>query len=94
MLWPVIFVVFGLGISLIGMIITFRSDPPHPQLPSMEEHWKQQTKFLMALKLGKIRKPLITRRGWSLVGVSMLWGGTGLQLIGAVWQMIRLACRG
>jgi len=92
MIWPIIFVVVGLGVSLIGMVVTFRADPPHPQLPSMEEHWKEQMKFLKALKLGKIKKPLITRRGWSLVGVSMLWGGTGLQLIGAGCELIRLVC--
>ena len=94
MFWPIIFVVVGLALTLAGMIITFRADPPHPKLPSIEEQAERQNAFIKALNEGNVKTPRITKTEWSLLGIRMLWGGTTLQLIGAVWQMVRLACRG
>lgn len=94
MIWPVIFVVVGLVLTLIGMVITFRADPPHPEPPSIEEHAKWQMKFLLALNRGKILRPFLAKSEWSRAGIYLLWSGTSLQLIGAVWQMVRMACRG
>lgn len=91
MIWSIIVVTVGLVLTLAGMVITFRFDPPDPKPMPFEEHAKRQMKFLLALNRGKILKPFLTTTEWSLVGFSLLKLGTVLQLTGTVWQVIRLA---
>lgn len=90
MAWSFIVVIVGLVLTLTGMVITFRFDPPDPKPPDIKEHWKWQMKFLLALNQGKILKPFLTTTEWSLVGFSLLKLGPALQLIGTVWQVLRL----
>ncbi len=90
MFWPIIIVVAGLVLTLIGMVITFRFDPPDPEPMPFEEHAKRQLKFLLALNRGKILKPFLTATEWSLVGYSLLKIGTFLQLSGTALQLFRL----
>jgi uncharacterized membrane protein len=91
MFWPIIVVTVGLVLTLAGMIISFRFDPPDPKPLPLEEHAKWQMKFLLAFNRGKILKPFLTTTEWTLVGFSLLKLGTVLQLIGTVWQVTRLA---
>ncbi len=91
MLWPIIILVVGLVVTLAGMVITFKFDPPDPRPPDFNKHWKWQMKFLLALNRGKILRPFLTATEWSLVGFTLLKLGTVIQIIGAVWQLVRLA---
>jgi len=91
MIWPIVVVAVGLVLTLIGMVITFRADPPDPRPAPFDKHWKWQMKFLLALNRGKIISPFLTITEWSRVGFALLKLGTFLQLFGTAWQVIRLA---
>jgi hypothetical protein len=92
MIWPIIVVAVGLVLTLIGMFVTFRTNPPNPEPLDMVKHAKKQMKFLMAFNLGKIKQPFLTKTEWSRAGFSFLKLGTFLQLFGTAWQVVRLAC--
>jgi len=91
MIAPIIVLMVGLVVTLLGMVITFRFDPPDPKPPSLEDHAKWQMRFLLALNRGKILKPFLSGTEWSLVGYTLLKLGTLIQLSGTVWQVIKLA---
>jgi hypothetical protein len=94
MICSVIVVAAGLVLTLAGMIISFWANPPVVKLPTIAAKAEEQNAFIEALNRGEIRKPIKTKTEWSWLGVRLLVFGTGLQFIGTVWQIVRLACKG
>jgi hypothetical protein len=99
MIWPVIVLAAGLLLTLAGVIIAFVSKPPVLDVVDAETLWKwfndrpQTPEAIMAAGKKAARSEKLKFR-FSIIGIWLLVAGTTLQLVGTVWQMLRLACKG
>jgi len=95
MIWPIIVVVVGLALTLAGLFLTLKHEPP--EVDFSVEWEKSVERSLMTIPEIKsagekaVRKEKF-RIELSKAGVRLLLYGTALQLIGTVWQVVRLAC--
>jgi hypothetical protein len=88
-------VALGLLLTLIGMVISFWTNPPVVRTLNIKKHDEEAYAFAKDFSEGKIKplpiiesEPSITKTEWSKWGVGLLLTGTFLQLVGTVWQVV------
>jgi hypothetical protein len=100
MVFLIYVVSLGLLLTLIGMVISFWTNPPVVKTLNIKKHDEEVDAFIKDLNEGKIKprpinesEPSITKTEWSKWGVGLLLTGTFLQLVGTVWQVVVAVCR-
>jgi hypothetical protein len=101
MIWPVLIMAVGLGLTLVGLVFTFKREPP---ALSSEIDWgisDEEMQKMSAMPIEELRKAgekAVQKEQRKIIlstsGVRLLILGAALQFIGTVWQVVWLASRG